>query len=177
MIISPLDLLPEIRAGRILKNLGARDLANSEGVGFDLRLRDISRLENGNGSLRVDTRKTPSSALVINEDDRLFLLEPGSTYLATTCETFDLPDGIAAQFFPRSTLFRSGVIFQSSILPPGYVGPMTFMLQNNWPFPFEIEIESRFAHVIFIKVSSPSNKYRGQWQGGRISQSMDERQV
>ena len=177
MIISPLDLLPEIRAGRILKNLGERDLENPEGIGFDLRLGELSAVESGFGSLRVETRKTPPSVQIHQGSNRLFYLLPETAYLATTCELFDLPDGLAAQFFPRSTLFRSGIFFQSSVLPPGYTGTMTFALHNISKNPFEIEFQSRFAHAVFFEVSGRSNKYRGQWQGGRISQPIDERQV
>jgi deoxycytidine triphosphate deaminase len=177
MIISPLELLPEIREGRILKNLGERDLENPEGIGFDLRLGDLSVIESGLGSLRVETRKTPPSKRINRGSSNFFHLLPETSYLATTCEAFDLPDGLAAQFFPRSTLFRSGIFFQSSILPPGYSGTMTFALQNLSKNPFEIEFQSRFAHVVFFEVSGAGNKYRGQWQGGRISQPIDERQV
>lgn len=177
MIVSPLDLLNAIRAGKILQDLGERDLTSPEGIGFDLRLRSLVALSGGTGSLRVDTRRTPSTEPVNPIPEQLLYLQPGTNYLACTQETFDLPDGIAAQFFPRSTLFRSGIFFQSSILPPGYVGPMTFALYNSSTQVFEIEIGARFAHVVFMEVSSGGNKYRGQWQGGRISQPKDEKQV
>lgn len=177
MIISPLTLLSEIKLGLILKNLGERDLTNSEGVGLDLRLGELSIIKNGHGSLGVENRRTPPSLRLQPDLNRFFHLHPEEVYLATTCESFDLPEGLAAQFFPRSTLFRSGVLFQSSILPPGYVGPMTFALHNISKNTFDIEIESRFAHVVFFEVSGASNKYRGQWQDGRVSQPTDERQV
>lgn len=177
MIVSPLDLLPEIRAGRVILNLGDRDLNNPEGVGFDLRLNSLLRIRGGTGSLRVETRRTPATEDAVPDSDGLFNLQPGASYLASTCETFDLPDGLAAQFFPRSTLFRSGVIFQSSILPPGYIGPMTFAIYNSTEAAFELQRGARFAHAVFLLVSSTATKYRGQWQGGRISQPDDERQI
>lgn len=177
MLIAPNDLLPEIQAGEIVKDLGERELTNPEGVGFDLRLAALSAMSSGTGSLRVDTRRTPPTSPLAPSPEGLFYLLPLTTYLATTRESFALRDGIAAQFFPRSTLFRSGVIFQSSILPPGYVGTMTFALYNSSNEPFEIEVDARFAHVVFHEVSGDVNKYRGQWQGGRVSQPDDERQI
>ncbi|MDF5847352.1 hypothetical protein P4M26_20090 [Pseudomonas aeruginosa] len=81
------------------------------------------------------------------------------------------------RFFPRSTLFRSGITFSSSVLPPGYVGPMTFALTNNHSEAFEIQIGARFAHVIFQAVSGDIGRYKGQWQGGRVSQPKDEGQI
>ena len=176
LIYSPTTLLQEISAGRIIKNLSDRELHNPEGVGFDLCLASLSQLEQGSGSLRLSTRRTPSS-VQLEPVDNCFLLLPGHVYLATTVEEFSLPPSLAATFYPRSTLFRSGVSFHSSVLPPGYVGHMTFGLINNHSSPFQIELGSRFAHVVFQPVSGGVDGYRGQWQGGRVSQPEDEDQI
>lgn len=177
MIFSPNALLDEIRAGKIVRNLSSRELLTPEGVGFDLCVSDISEIGAGSGSLGIKNRRTPSSSKVdVSETDQIFLA-PGKTYLVTTVEHFELPEGLAAVFYPRSTLFRSGVVFQSSILPHGYIGPMVFSLTNMHSEAFEIEIGSRFAHVVFVTVNGSSNGYRGQWSGGRTSVSEDEEQI
>ncbi|SNX58742.1 deoxycytidine triphosphate deaminase [Nitrosomonas ureae] len=176
MIYTPQSLLATIREGKIIKNLSERELKTPEGVGFDLRLASISVVGNGRGSLKVSTRRTPDSES-IKLSNNCWFLEPGKTYLASTIEEFNLSPDLAAVFFPRSTLFRSGVAFHSSVLPPGYVGPMTFALTNYHQEPFEIEYEARFAHVIFHSVVGDVEMYKGQWQGGRISQPHDEEQV
>lgn len=54
---------------------------------------------------------------------------------------------------------------------------MTFALTNHHNHSFEMEIGARFAHVVFHSVSGDVGLYRGQWQGGRISQPNDEGQV
>jgi dUTP pyrophosphatase len=176
MIYSPHSLLAIVRDGKIIKNLSERELKAPEGVGFDLRLASLSVVGNGSGSLKISTRRTPASEAIALTDNCWFL-EPGRTYLASTIEEFYLPLDLAAVFFPRSTLFRSGVAFHSSVLPPGYVGPMTFALTNYHQEPFEIEREARFAHVVFYSVTGNVGLYKGQWQGGRISQPDDEEQV
>jgi dUTP pyrophosphatase len=177
MIFSPNSLLDLIRVGKIVRNLSNRELVTPEGVGFDLRIATLSAVGIGTGSLKVATRRTPSDDPIKINADNCWLLESGKTYLATTIEEFELPPDLAATFFPRSTLFRSGVAFHSSVLPPGYVGSMTFALTNHHYESFEIEQGSRFAHVVFHSVSGDVGLYRGQWQGGRISQPNDERQV
>ncbi|WP_069866336.1 dCTP deaminase [Pseudomonas citronellolis] len=177
MIYSPKSLMELVRDGKVIRNLSDRELLVPEGVGFDLRLKSVSCLTDGGGSLKITTRRTPSSKPLRAEADGCVTLKPGKTYLATTMEEFDLPEYLAAQFFPRSTLFRSGVSFASSVLPPGYIGPMTFALTNHHHAPFEIEIGARFAHVIFHTVCGDVELYKGQWQGGRISQPKDEDQI
>lgn len=177
MIYSPHSLLKLVRDGKLIKHLAHRELTTPEGVGFDLRLAGLSRLTVGGGSLRESTRRTPASEVVLADPDDCFVMEPGKTYLASTMEEFDLPEDLAAFFFPRSTLFRSGITFSSSVLPPGYVGPMTFALTNHHSEAFEIQIGARFAHVIFQAVSGDIGRYKGQWQGGRVSQPKDEGQI
>lgn len=177
MIQSPTQLLTLINQGLLVTGLSDREINSPEGVGFDLTLGDLSVLSGGAGSLRVETRKTPSHTAITPDNTNCYSLEPSKIYIATTLEKFDLPDDLAAIFFPRSTLFRSGVAFQASILPPGYKGSMNFQLVNNFDKSFEIEQGARFAHVVFIKVEGDVNKYIGQWQGGRVTQSGFERQI
>lgn len=177
MVITPKSLLEMIHDGKIIKNLSNRELNSPEGVGFDLRLGKIAMLKSGSGSLKINTRRTPEVNNINPDTTNCFQLEPGKTYLATTIEEFELPNELAAVFYPRSTLFRSGIIFGSSVLPPGYIGPMTFSLTNKYHENFEIEKGARFAHVVFHSVSGDVGLYKGQWQGGRISQPNDEGQI
>jgi len=177
MINSPFSLIKEIQDNNIIEGLSEREMHNPEGVGFDLCLSKIAVLESGSGSLRVDTRRTPPSREIAVSEDQVYSLEPGQIYLATTQEVFNLPPSYAATFYPRSTLFRSGVIFQSSVCPPGYKGPLTFSLLNMHKEVFYIQQSARFAHAVIFSVGGDVGEYRGQWQGGRRSQSEDERQI
>jgi len=175
MIQSPKKLLTLIKNNKIIRNLSERELFTPEGVGFDLRLGSLSQISAGGGYLGTDTRRTPNS-ISVDPTNGVYTLIPNKVYLATTVEEFSLPSNLAADFFPRSTLFRSGIIFQSSILPPGYDGPMTFALTNLHTEDFKIEVGSRFCHVVIQMVTKGSRGYEGQWQGGRISQPSDEEQ-
>lgn len=177
MIISPNQLLARIHAGKIVKGLSPGELHRPEGVGFDLRLASLHKVSGGSGSISSNSRRTPRTQFTIPDNERAFQLQPGACYLATTMEEFDLPKSMACQFFPRSTLFRSGIGFHASILPPGYVGPVTFMLSNLSSAAFHIEQEARFAHAVFLSVRGTVNGYNGSWNGGRISQPLDEEQA
>ncbi len=176
MIHSPESLFQLINEGKVVKNLSERDLNFPEGVGFDLRVSKVSMLAGGGGSLKCDTRRTPEVVELCANDEGCYILKKGEIYLISTLEEFDLPDNLAAFFYPRSTLFRSGVFLASSVLPPGYVGPMTFSLINNFHESFELEKGARFAHVVFHAVTGKIGRYKGQWQGGRVSQPKDEEQ-
>lgn len=177
MIYTPDSLLNLINEGKVVKHLSERELNTPEGVGFDLRVSNVSVLTGGGGSLRCETRRTPEVIDLNINSNGCYYLKPGEIYLVSTIEEFDLPDDLAALFYPRSTLFRSGINFESSVLPPGYVGPMTFSLINNYKESFEIEKGARFAHVVFHAVTGDVGRYKGQWQGGRVSQPKDEDQI
>jgi hypothetical protein len=36
---------------------------------------------------------------------------------------------------------------------------------------------ARFAHILFHEIKGVGSKYRGQWQGGRVSATKREKQV
>jgi deoxycytidine triphosphate deaminase len=177
MIIAQSSLLSLIADGHIIRGLSDRELKTPEGVGFDLRLSQLHSLGETGGSLRVDTRKTSSAIEKHSDLSRMYYIYPDEYCLATTIETFSLPSDIMCTFFPRSTLFRSGIVFQSSIIPPGYEGPATFSLYNAGVTPFEMEVGARFAHVVFSQIAGESQPYRGQWQGGRLVQPDHEKQI
>lgn len=182
MILSPEKLFPLISKNQIISGLSQREIDSPEGAGFDLRVKTISEIE-GPGSLLIDTRHT-SKVRKLTADDcddnngnkEILELKGSGLYLVTTMETFALTDNMLAFFHPRSTLFRSGVIFQSGVAPYGYEGPMTFMLHVANPNGFRLQIGARFAHVNILEVKGASSAYRGQWQHGRITTTENERQ-
>jgi deoxycytidine triphosphate deaminase len=62
-------------------------------------------------------------------------------------------------------------------IQPGYSGELTFGLKNEGPITVEIEMGARFTHLIFHEIKGEGSKYRGQWQGGRVSATKREKQV
>jgi len=60
---------------------------------------------------------------------------------------------------------------------PGYCGKLTFGIINHGPFSVKIEMGARVVHAQFYWVDGGGNKYRGQWQGGRITTKGKEKQI
>jgi len=177
MILSIKSYINTFIENGYIKNVNVREISNSEGVGLDLTFNEAYEINDSLSFLGDKYRKTPVSTLLPFDKDNIVYLKPNHNYLLKTKEEFDLPSEICCQFFPRSTLFRSGVIFQSSILSTGYVGPMIFSLINNNGNDFAIEKGARFATAIFNLVDGDVNEYKGQWNGGRVYQPKSERQI
>ena len=103
--------------------------------------------------------------------------EAATYILVTTMETLSLPDDVTALITPRSTLYRSGVSLFTGNVAPGYNGVLTFGMLNNGQAHFDIISAARFAHIMFYQVTDAVNEYKGQWQGGRVSQPDLEVQI
>ena len=168
---------------KIIENLSEREKQNPEGVGFDLRVGSVYKLE-GVGYLGVKSRKTPNVTKIadINDGHKSLLINPGDYYLIQTIESVNLPSNkvyieeigkdvyITAFIFPRTTLFRSGILLLASKVDPGYSGKLTFALTNISKSPFELELGSRIANIVFLAtVGEIYRPYEGSWKGGKVS--------
>ncbi|MCE9873994.1 hypothetical protein LZ667_21780 [Hafnia alvei] len=177
MILSIKSHIEHLISEGYISNVNAREINNSEGVGLDLSISEVYEIEQTDSMLGVENRKTPPSKLIPFNEDGFVSLNANTQYLIKTVEVFNLPDGICCNFYPRSTLFRSGIIFQSSILSTGYNGSMVFSLSNFSKNTMWVEKGARFATAVFMAVDGDVNKYRGQWNGARVSQPISEKQV
>lgn len=177
MILSVKSHLEEFIAKGYVRYVNKRELESSEGVGLDLTASKLYKVGDETAFLGRDFRKTPSAKELRPNKDGLFELCKDSNYLIETIEFFNLPVDICCHFYPRSTLFRSGINFQSSILSFGYNGPMVFSISNTRESTFFIEKGARFSTAVFELVKGDSNPYAGQWNGGRIFQKNSERQI
>lgn len=94
-------------------------------------------------------------------------LAPNRRYLATTRETIDLPDDIAAQLAGRSTVGRRGIIVHKTAgwIDPGFHGEITLELMNLGSSPKELQPGDRVAQLVFFHLDNPSNGYDGSYQG------------
>ena len=178
MVIGLNYLLPKVNNGEIIQGLSARELKKPEGVGFDLRIDELYRITSS-GYLGVEERETSKVELVgkVSANKSAIEMLPGEYYLAKTIETVALDSDMVGVFHPRSTLFRSGVVFQSGVQPPGFKGQLTFGIYVAGPHPFYLEMGARIAHINIFRVEGDSEPYRGQWQGGRVSTDGNETQV
>lgn len=161
---------------RPIDGLSKREIETPEGMGYDLRLAEIFELE-GRGHLGVTLRNTPISrslGRLSEEGPKCISLQGGKYYLVQTVETVAFSAGIGGLIFPRSTLFRSGVLLQSSVVPAGYAGPLTLGLAVWSGEGFDIELGARFAHLVIEDVGEGATNYEGQWNGGRVTTANPE---
>ncbi|HEX8965126.1 MAG TPA: hypothetical protein VF820_01685 [Patescibacteria group bacterium] len=169
MILSPKKLLQLVKSKKLVENLAERELTNPEGAGFDLRLGEVYTIS-GDAFLGETHRQTPEITLFKQHGkDKSVKIKPGDFFLVKTMEKINLPIDLSAVILPRTTTFRSGLFLRTGPIQPGYSGELTFGLKNEGPITVEIELGARFAHVIFHEIKGTGSKYRGQWQGGRVS--------
>ncbi len=190
MILSAKKVLELNGKHRLIENLSERELSNPEGVGIDLRLGEVYKLE-GDGYLGVEERKTPEAKKVadIKDGSKSVTINPGELFLATTMERINLPaekivieEGeqprhLIAVIHPRNTLQRCGIYLRATKTDPGFHGELTFALANLGKSPFKIDLGARFVNVVFEQVIGDIQRaYDGQWQGGRRSGHKTEKQ-
>ncbi len=177
MILGPNKLLQLVKKIKLVEGLSERELTNPEGSGFDLRLGEVYKIS-GKAFLGETHRQTADITLVKKYGKHKSVkIKPGDFFLAKTIEKINLPINLSAVILPRTTTFRSGLFLRTGPIQPGYQGELTFGLKNEGPIMVEIEMGARFAHVLFHEIKGVGSKYRGQWQGGRVSATKKEKQV
>ena len=179
MILGPKILLDLVKKKKLVEGLSERELTNPEGTGFDLRLGEVFKIS-GKAFLGETHRQTPDITSVKIWDPKKpssIKIKPGDFFLVKTIEKINLPLNLSAVILPRTTTFRSGLFIRTGPIQPGYSGELTFGLKNEGPITVEIEMGARFTHLIFHEIKGLGSKYRGQWQGGRVSATRREKQV
>ncbi len=177
MILGPKKLLQLVKTKKLVEGLSQRELTNPEGAGFDLRLDEVYKIS-GKAFLGETHRQTADITLVKKYGkDKSIKIKPGDFFLVKTIEKINLPITLSAVILPRTTTFRSGLFIRTGPIQPGYQGELTFGLKNEGPITVEIEMGARFVHVLFHEIKGSGSKYRGQWQGGRVSATKKEKQV
>lgn len=181
-------LLAHDRIHKIVQNLSERELHHPEGAAVDLRLGEVHRITGGEAFIEADgatgqgLRRGFETELVLayaptgDSQDKL-VIKPGDYYLVKTIETVKLPLDVVADFRPRSSLFRAGLVLLTSVGAPGYAGELVFGLTNAGPLPVTLQMGARFCVAIFHHVDGKGVAYRGQHQGGRVTPEGVERQV
>jgi deoxycytidine triphosphate deaminase len=179
MIIGVDKLLDLIKNNKLIEGFDEENL-NIEGCGIDLRIGELYEMEDGEGFLTIETRKSPNFKLIAKFEKGKPLkmtIEPGKTYSATTIETINTPEDLMGWFIPRSTLYKCGIVVQGVRTDPGYRGKFSFVMTNTSKRTFVLEMGARIAAMVFHKVDGKANLYIGQWQGGRAFIDKEETQT
>lgn len=182
------QVLIRIKEEFLVENLGDRDLTNPEGVGIDFRLGSLHKIVEGGAFIEADgeaglgKRKGVKTKPVAEfkegaKSQKTATLKPKEYYLAQTLESVNTPHDLMPVVYPRTSLFRAGILMLNSKTDPGYKGKLTFGIVNLSPFPVKLQMGARICNMVFFKIEGGSVSYRGQHQGGRVSPEKVEQQV
>ncbi|MBI2593241.1 hypothetical protein HYW44_01185 [Candidatus Daviesbacteria bacterium] len=182
------QILIRIKEEALVENLGSRELENPEGVGIDFRLGALFQITKGGAFIEGDSeeglgrRKGVKTKVVASYQQpaisqKTVILKPGQYYLAQTLETVNTPHDLMPVVYPRTSLFRAGILMLNSKTDPGYKGKLTFGMVNLSPFPVKLQMGARICNIVFFKIDGETVAYRGQHQGGRVTPSKVEQQV
>lgn len=172
----------------IISNI-SRAEHNPEGVGLDLRAESFYKIKKGNALIgQGEERSTPiyeEINLVGEKNNKFVTFHPGEYIIAKTSERVALPEKgielksmgggtrkvlLAAIIFPRSTLFRSGILSVTTKVDPGYWGPVMVPMHNVGKDEARIQQRARVANIVFMEAYDYiARPYEGPWSGGLIS--------
>ncbi len=182
------EVLQRVKKKGLIENLGQRELKNPEGVGVDLRLGAVHKIISGGAFIEADgegglgKRKGVKTELVAEfkpkarKQDEV-VIKPGDYYLVSTFETINTPKDLMPLVFPRTSLFRAGLLLLNSKTDPGYKGTLTMGLKNLSEHEVTLQLGARICNIVFFEIKGETVSYRGQHQGGRISPHEEEQQV
>ena len=116
-------------------------------------------------STGIVTLENPISYKTIRADT--YLLLPGHFVLATTMESFDLPDNLTAFVEGRSSLGRMGLFIQNAgWVDPGFQGEITLELFNANRCAIELKAGRRVGQLVFAELDGAAlHPYNGKYQG------------
>ncbi len=177
MVLSDRDIKKYLKSGKI-KITPMPDLKTALGsCSIDLRLGDTFRVFNRSQIPYFDPYNKNYSgeltSVVRVKKNESFVLQPGDFVLATTVESFQLPDNLLSRLEGRSSLGRLGIVVHStaSIFEPGWRGKVVMELGNLGRIPVALYPGMRVCALTFEQVSTiadvpyhkkKSAKYIGQ---------------
>lgn len=188
MVIGINEILRRVKKEKLIEGLGKRELKNPEGVGVDLRLGGVYQIIEGGAFIQGDSgqvlgnRKGVKTKLLgefkkRKREQEWVTIKPGDYYLVSTLEIINTPKDLMPVVYPRTSLFRAGLLLLNSKTDPGYKGTLTMGLKNLSEFEVKLQIGARICNIVFFKIEGSTVEYRGQHQGGRISPENEEQQV
>lgn len=188
MVLGIDEVLRRVKKNKLIENLGKRELKNPEGVGVDLRLGGVYKIISGGAFIEGDrvkglgSRKGVKTKVVAKYNKRArkqvdVVIKPDEYLLVSTVESLNTPTDLMPVVFPRTSLFRTGLLLLNSKTDPGYKGTLTMGLKNLSEFDVKFQMGARICNIVFVKIEGQTVSYRGQHQGGRISPYEEEQQV
>jgi len=166
LLLSDRDIRALVALGDLVIEPLREDTVRENGV--DLRLsREFCRLrERGDIVLDPEEPGDPREFYECFEAESI-VVRPGERLLAVTEETVGLPGYLAGLVMLRSTWARTGLWVPPTVVDAGFRGQIVVEIMGS-SFPVRLKAGTRFLHLVFIKLVSPSSKpYSGDYQGQR----------
>ncbi len=148
---------------------GYLDLATQvQPNGFDITLRDISRLQTPGQIAVSNAQRIVSELFPLEFDgDGFIMLEPG-IYSITYNEIVHLPNNVMALARPRSSLLRCGVTVGTAVWDAGYSGRSESLLNVYHPGGFRVQKNARVVQLVFFRLTENTEGYNGTYQNENI---------
>ena len=166
MLLSDRDIKALLALGDLMIEPLRDDTVRENGV--DLRLsREFCRLRQ-----RVDVMLDPDNPGDPREfyecvEAESIVVRPGERLLAVTEEEVSLPGYLAGLVMLRSTWARTGLWVPPTVVDAGFRGQIVVEIMGS-SFPVKLKAGTRFLHLVFIKLVTPSSRpYSGDYQGQR----------
>lgn len=181
MVLSDRDIKKYLASGKI-KITPKPDLATQLGsCSVDLRLGTTFRVFEHSKFPYIDPYDKRFSQDVTKEVEvskkEPFILQPGDFVLATTIESFTLPNDFLARLEGRSSLGRLGIVVHStaSIFEPGWKGKVVMELGNMGRIPVALYPGMRICALTFEQMTTPVDVPYCKKQGAKyINQKSPE---
>lgn len=162
MVLSDRDIKKELASGRITITPKPDLTVQLGSCSIDLRLGKYFRVFNHSQFPYIDPNNpqlaTDMMKEVVVPEGKPFILQPGDFVLATTMESFQLPDDLIARLEGRSSLGRLGIVVHStaSIFDPGWNGVVVMELGNQGRMPVALYPGMRICALTFEELTSPA---------------------
>lgn len=163
MVLSDHDIKSYLNTGKIVIT-PQPDLKTALGAcSIDLRLGNEFRIFEHSRFPYIDPYDKSLSGDItkivkVNEKEP-FILQPSDFVLATTIESFTLPDDLLARLEGRSSLGRLGIVVHStaSIFEPGWQGKVVMELGNLGRMPVALYPGMRVCALTFEMLTTPAD--------------------
>ena len=167
MILSKQGLLKAIKSGKLIIEPFDEEIVRENGV--DLRIGDeVAILLNNPEPIDPDkiSKYNLTEYYKVVKIDKGFVLQPYMKVLISTLEYIKMPDDIAGFVELRSTFARLGLSIPPTVIDSGFEGQLTLEIHGG-AFPVILKKGMRFAHIVFMKLTSKTEPYKGKYQGQR----------
>ena len=145
---------PDATAVTVLSDVDIRRLVSKGEVRID-PFHEENLTPNGY-DVTIAEVAVPSRDLVVKEGEAL--VPPQTRFAVGTREVVEFGPGVAAELWLRTTWARRGVLASFGMIESGFRGTLTLAAFNAANEDLELPIGERFAQIVFLTLSSESEK-------------------